>query len=167
MSDVAVSAVSPWLFPRWHRPPLQPGVTSAKKLGEALRRLRRRRVAPRRATPSRRNETDARTSSQRSRHNSGVAVVIFPAELTTHEGRTRLGPKIGTSATSAEPPMLFPRRKRPCRRRKYEQQQINWTGRHVGSAASVNFPRDLVTRPEKTPTSSKHSNRAPSRGRGP
>ena len=166
MSDVAVSAVSPWLFPRWHRPPLQPGVTSAKKSGEALRRLRRRRVAPRRATPSRRNETDARTSSQRSRHNSGVAVVISPAELTTHEGRTRLGPKIGTSATSAEPPRLLPRRKRPRRRRKYQQQQTNRAARHVGGAASVDFPGDLVTRPEKPPTSSKYSSQAPIRGSG-
>ena len=41
-------------------------------------------------------QTDARTSSQRSRHSSGLAVVIFPAELTTREDRTRRGPNICT-----------------------------------------------------------------------
>ena len=41
-------------------------------------------------------QTDARTLSQRSRHNCGVPIVIFPAELTTHEERTRRGPEICT-----------------------------------------------------------------------
>ena len=64
LSDVAVSAVSPLLFARRHRPLEPTSVTLAKKLSEALRRLRRRCVAPRRPSPSRRNETDARTLSQ-------------------------------------------------------------------------------------------------------
>ena len=41
-------------------------------------------------------QTDARTLSQRSRHNCGVPIVIFPADLTTHEERTRRGPEICT-----------------------------------------------------------------------
>ena len=94
--DVAVPAVSRLIFPRPHRPLGRTSVTSAKKLSESLRRQRRRRVVPRRTSPSRRNETDARTSSQRSRQNRGVAIVISPAELTTHEGRTRRGPKVCT-----------------------------------------------------------------------
>ena len=36
----------------------------------------------------------------------------------------------------------------------------------MGIEASVNFPGDLVARPEKTPTSSKRSGQAPSRARG-
>ena len=62
--------------------------------------------------------------------------------------------------------MLFFRRRWPCRWRRYRQRQTNWTRRHFGSAASVNFPGHLVARPEKTPTSSKRSNQAPSRVRG-
>ena len=38
-------------------------------------------------------------------------------------------------------------------RRNYLRQQMNWTGRHVGIAASVNFPEDLVTQPEKSAVS--------------
>ena len=66
--------------------------TSAKKLGEALRRLRRRCVVPRRASPSRRNKTNDRTSSRRSRLFSGLALVIFPAVLTADVRRTLRGP---------------------------------------------------------------------------
>ena len=55
-SDVAVSAVSPLSFPRRRRPIGRPGVTLTKKLSEALRRLRRRCVAPRRTSPSRRDK---------------------------------------------------------------------------------------------------------------
>ena len=111
LSDVAVSAVSPLFFPRRHPPLVRTSVTSAKKLSESIRRLRRRCVSRRRTPPSRRNKTDARTSSQRSRRYCGVAIVIFPAELTTHEDRTRRGPKIRTSASLALLPQLFFRRK--------------------------------------------------------
>ena len=68
LSDVAVSAVSPLFFPQRHPPLGRTKATSAKNLSEALRRLRRRCVSTRQLSPSRRNETDARTSSQRSRH---------------------------------------------------------------------------------------------------
>ena len=69
-------------------------LTSAKKSNEALRRQRRRRAGLRRLSPSRRDETDARASSQRSRRCCGVAIVIPPVALTTHGGRTRCGPRI-------------------------------------------------------------------------
>ena len=51
-------------------------------------------------------------------------------------------------------------------RRKCPRTQQNWTGCHVGCAASAKFPGDSVARPEKTPTGSKHSNQEPYRGRG-
>ena len=56
LSDVAVSAESSLLFPRRPRPPGRTRATSAKKLGESLRRLRRCRGSPRKASPSRRNK---------------------------------------------------------------------------------------------------------------
>ena len=93
LSDVAMSADSPLLFPRQNRPPGRASVTSAKKSSGALRRRRRRRVILRRTSPTRRGETDARTSSHRSRLFSGFASVISPAELTTREDRTCRGPK--------------------------------------------------------------------------
>ena len=78
LSDVAVSAVLPLLFPRRHPPLVRTSVTSAKKLSESLRRLRRRCVVPRRTTPSRRNETDTRASSQRDRPFYGFRHCYFP-----------------------------------------------------------------------------------------
>ena len=76
--DVAVPAVSRLIFPRPHRPLGRTKATLAKKLTEALRRLRRRCVVPRRTTPSRRNETDARASSQRDRPFYGFRHCYFP-----------------------------------------------------------------------------------------
>ena len=90
------SAESPVLFPDRHRPLGRTKATSAKKFGEALRRKRRRCVGPRRTSPSRRNKTNERASSQRSRLFFGLALVIFPAELTTHVDRNTRGPKICT-----------------------------------------------------------------------
>ena len=55
--------------------------------------MRRRCVFSRRTSPNRWNKTDARTSSQRSRLFSGLAIVIFPAESNTHGERTRREPK--------------------------------------------------------------------------
>ena len=111
LSDVAVSAASPLLLPRQTPPLGRTKVTSAKKLSEALRRQRRRCVYPQRNSPNRRRKTDARTSTKRSRLFCGVPTATFPPELSTHEGRTRRGPKICTSASLAELPRLFFQRK--------------------------------------------------------
>ena len=94
--DVAVPAVSRLIFPRRLRPLGQTKATLAKKLTEALRRLRRRCVVPRRTTPSRRNETDARASSQRDRPFTVFAIVTSPAGVATREDKTPRGPKICT-----------------------------------------------------------------------
>ena len=76
--DVAVSAVSRWIFSRRRRPLGLTKATLAKELSGALRRQRRRCVVPRRATPSRRNETDARAPSQRDRPFFGFRHCHFP-----------------------------------------------------------------------------------------
>ena len=68
LGDVAVSAESPSLFPRRHRPLGRTSVTSATKLSESLRRRRRRCGAPRRPSRIRGNKTDARALSRSSRH---------------------------------------------------------------------------------------------------
>ena len=71
-----------------------------RSLGEEIERRATPTAAPLRCSPAdimkQAERTDARTSSQISRHSSGLAVVIFPAELTTREDRTRRGPNICT-----------------------------------------------------------------------
>ena len=84
------------LRPRRHRPPGRASVTSAKKLSESLRRLRRRCFHRRQTSPNRRATTHARTSSPGSRHYCRVAIVTLPAELSAHEKKTSRGQKIRT-----------------------------------------------------------------------
>ena len=83
---------------------------------------------------------------------------------------TRTGPVAdqtsARSATLAWLPRLFLWRAGTRRRREYEQQQTSWTGRHVGGAASANWPGDLIAQAGKTPTGSKRSNQAPPQVRG-
>ena len=90
-SDVAVSANSPAISSRGNRPLGRTNVTSSKKSSEALRR----RCSPA-GVADQAEQTDARTSSQRSRHYCGVAIVIVPSESTTHMGRVSRGPDICT-----------------------------------------------------------------------
>ena len=108
LGDVAASAGSYLPVLRRRRPFGRTNIASAKKLREAPRRLRHRCVAPRRTTPSRRNETDARKSSQRSRPYCGAAVAIVPAEP-ARSARRR--PKSARGASLALLPSLFFRRK--------------------------------------------------------
>ena len=96
LSDVAASAKSPAIFPRGNQPLGRPKTTSATKLSGALRRLRRRRVVRRRTSPTRRNKTDARTSSQGSRLFFRLAIVSILEELATRDHGARREPKIRT-----------------------------------------------------------------------
>ena len=136
-------------------------------MGEEIERSAALIAAPLRCSPAdvaeQAEQTDARTSSSRSRHYFGVAIVFFPVEMTTRVVRGRRGPKICAKRHPGGAAGVIFHRKRPRRRRKYQQRQINWTGRHVGSAAPANIPGDLVARQEKTQTSSKRSNQALSR----
>ena len=151
-------------------PPASTSRADGRNVGEEIERIATSTAAPLRlstaAVAGLAKQTDARTSYQRSRLYCGVAIVISPAELTANGTGPVADQKSARSASRALLPRLFFRRKCACRRKKYRQQQKNWTGCHVGSAASVNSPRDLVARPEKTPTSSKHSNQ-PSAVTGP
>ena len=156
-------------FPFVISPPGSTSRADERTAGEEIGRGAASKAAPSRRSPAHvaeeAGQTDARTSSQRSRNYCDVAIV-FPAELTTRDGRTRRGPKPCTRASLAEPPVLFFRRERPSSRRNYQRRQKNMTGCHVGSAASVNSLGGLVAGQGTTPTGSEHSNQAPPRGRG-
>ena len=70
-----------------------------RNVGEEIERSATSKAAPLRVSPAnvaeQRGETDARTTSERSRRYCSVAATaISPVEITTHEGRPRRGPKI-------------------------------------------------------------------------
>ena len=93
LCDVAISAESPGSSPR-RNSLLEEEIERSgrrRKLSDAAFARRRHYVFPRRASPRRRNKTDALGSSKRSCLYCEVAMVIFLAELPTHEGRTRRG----------------------------------------------------------------------------
>ena len=69
---------------------------SATKVSEAAYPRRLHYVPPQRTPPRRRNRPNARASSKSNRHYCSVAMVIFPAELTTDEERTYPGRKTCT-----------------------------------------------------------------------
>ena len=96
LSDLAVSADSPLLFPCRNPPLGRTKVASAEKWDEALLQQRGRCVSPPRNSPCRRGETNARATSKSSRHYCGLAMVISPARLTTREDRNRPGRNICT-----------------------------------------------------------------------
>ena len=81
-------------------PPASTSRAGERNVGEELERIATSIAAALRSSPADAAEppgqTDARTQSNRSRHLCGVAIVIFPAELATHEDRTRRGPEICT-----------------------------------------------------------------------
>ena len=85
-------------------PPASTSRADERSAGEEIERIATSTAAPLRlsaaAVAGLAKQTDARTSHQRSRLYCGVAIVIFPAELTTHGDRTRRGPEICTKRQS-------------------------------------------------------------------
>ena len=79
-------------------PPASTTRADGSNVGEEIGRSATSIAAPFRCSPAdvaeQAGQTDARTSSQRSRRYCGVAIVIPRAELTTREGGTRRGTKV-------------------------------------------------------------------------
>ena len=96
LSDDAISAEPPWFSPRRNC-----------LLGEEIERSGRRRNWAKRRFRVASITSPPSGSSERERRYCGVAVVFVRAELTTHEERTRRGPKICTSASFVEQPGLL------------------------------------------------------------
>ena len=119
-----------------------------RNVGEVIERGATSIAAPlrgsRRTSPSRRNETDARTASKKSRLYCGAAIAISLADVTTREDRARGGPKVCAKCQfGIVAKVIFPAEVTTYAE-KYQQQQTNWAGRHVGRAASANFPRNFA-----------------------
>ena len=119
-----------------------------RNVGEVIERGATSIAAPlrgsRRTSPSRRNETDARTASKKSRLYCGAAIAISLADVTTREDRARGGPKVCAKCHfGIVAKVIFPAEVTTFAE-KYQQQQTNWAGRHVGRAASANFPRNFA-----------------------
>ena len=131
-----------------------------RNVGEVIERGATSIAAPlrgsRRTSPSRRNETDARTASKKSRLYCGAAIAISLADVTTREDRARGGPKVCAKCQfGIVAKVIFTRR---------NTNNSTQTGPGATSAGRPR-PTSRETSPEKTPTSPKHSNPSAVSGR--